>query len=108
MIYKHKITGEEKDWSFSEWLSYITNPKNEEKYECSLEQFMERVERFRGAWEAKPKLFFVCLRDHDGIQYYGHYRCSSEEKAKEYFEEDFSDYLAKEYNPYIKVEEIDI
>ena len=54
------------------------------------------------------KLFFVCLRDHDGIQYYGHYRCRSEEKAREYFEEDFKDDLEHEYNPYIKVEEIDI
>lgn len=54
----------------------------------------------------KQRLFFVCLKDHDGIQCYGHYRCNSAEEAKKYFEEDFEDDIR--YDPYIKVEEIDI
>lgn len=50
MLYENRLTGEKKDWAFSEWFDYITNPNKSESYECSLSDFIERTNKFREEW----------------------------------------------------------
>lgn len=51
MLFKHNATGEVKDWDFSGWLNHIINPENKDNYECNLEQFINNIDKFKGAWE---------------------------------------------------------
>lgn len=51
MKFKNKKTGDIKDWNFSNWYQAMLNPKNKEKYECNLSDFIDRVVKFREEWE---------------------------------------------------------
>lgn len=51
MRLRNKKTGEVKDWCFPEWLKHITNPNNEQYWECSISEFIDRVNKFRDEWE---------------------------------------------------------
>lgn len=51
MKLRNKKTGEVKDWDFGNWYQTILNPENEEKYECNLNDFIDRTVEFREEWE---------------------------------------------------------
>lgn len=51
MRLRNKKTGEVKDWDFSNWYQAILNPENKEKYECNLNDFIDRTVKFREEWE---------------------------------------------------------
>lgn len=51
MKLRDKKTGEIKDWDFSNWYQTILNPENKEKYECNLNDFIDRTVKFREEWE---------------------------------------------------------
>lgn len=51
MKFKNKKTGDIKDWDFSSWYQTMLNPENKEKYECNLNDFIDRVAKFRDEWE---------------------------------------------------------
>ena len=51
MEFRNKKTGDIKDWDFSNWYQTMLNPENKEKYECNLNDFIDRVAKFREEWE---------------------------------------------------------
>lgn len=55
MKLRNKKTGEIKDWDFGSWYQTILNPENKEKYECKLNDFIDRTVKFREEWEDAPE-----------------------------------------------------
>lgn len=51
MKLRNKKTGEIKEWDFGNWYQTILNPENKEKYECNLNDFIDRTVKFREEWE---------------------------------------------------------
>lgn len=55
MKLRNKRTGEIKEWDFGNWYQHILNPDNEESYECTLSEFIDRTAEFREEWEDVPE-----------------------------------------------------
>lgn len=68
MKLRNKQTGEIKEWDFGNWYQTILNPGNKEKYECNLNDFINRAVKFREEWEdyEKPKEHW-CITMYGGI-----------------------------------------
>lgn len=65
MKLRNKRTGEIKDWDFGNWYQTILNPENKEKYECNLNDFIDRTVKFREDWEdyEEPKEYWFIEND---------------------------------------------
>ena len=65
MKLKNKQTGEIKDWDFGNWYQTILNPENKEKYECNLNDFIDRTVKFREVWKdyEEPKEYWYVSCD---------------------------------------------
>ena len=67
MKLRNKKTGEIKDWDFSNWYQAMLNPENKEKYECNLNDFIDRAVKFREEWCDYEEPSGWCISMYGGI-----------------------------------------
>ena len=73
MKLQSNITGEIKDWNFSEWLHYIIHSEGKSGEACDVKEFTERVEKFKDEWVDFKEFWHICSDGNVTLMQLGQY-----------------------------------